>query len=136
MSTDLWETLKSIGNTMEAKRLHREKEAADRQAAEAARAAASAPRPVARYLTAGGAAVEVTERAGFYNYDGMTETHANCTGCPAAKTFDWGFDPLAVEVGLPQKDLDEDGKLATPQARDWAQAHAEQCRAMPLQREA
>lgn len=135
MSTDLWEKLKSIGDTMEANRLQREREAADRQAMETAQAAATAPRVIAHYQTIGGATVEVAERAGFYGYDGMTETHADCTGCPAAKTFEWGWDPWAAEFGQPQRDFDKHGKQSTPQARDWAQAHADHCRALPTPKE-
>jgi len=131
MSTDLWETLKSIGNAMEVNRLQRETEEAARQAAAAAKAAAGAPQIIARYLTAGGATVDVIERAGYFDQDGFTETHAACSGCPAKHTVEWGWDAWAAEVGQPQENFDEGGNRSTPQAREWAQEHAEKCRAMP-----
>lgn len=132
MSNDLWDRLKSIGDTMEANRLQREREAADRQAVEAAQAVASAPRAVAQYRTVGGATVEVAERAGFYGYDGMTETHASCSACPATHTIEWGWSAWNADFGVPQEGFDEGGKRSTPEVRAWAQQHAKECWATPL----
>ena len=85
----------------------------------------------ARYLTVGGATVDVIERAGYFDYDQLTETHVVCSGCPATHTAEWGWSTWAAETGEPQKDFDEGGRVSTPKARDWAQSHAEACRAMP-----
>jgi hypothetical protein len=86
---------------------------------------------VARYLSVGGAFVDVTERSGFHGRTEPTETHVMCGGCPATHTVDWGWDGYAAEFGQSQDSFDEGGKTSTPQAREWAQAHAEKCRAMP-----
>lgn len=87
---------------------------------------------IARYLTVGGATVDVIERAGYYDVKHPTETQAACTGCSMAETFEWGWSPSHAEFGTgPQPNFDEGGRWTTPEARDWAQAHAETCRAMP-----
>ena len=132
MTADLWEELKAIGRTMTANRLAQEREEQERREAEAARAAASAPRLIARYPTTGGATVEVAERAGFYNYDGMTETHASCSACPATHTIEWGWSAWNADFGVPQEGFDEGGKRSTPAVRAWAQQHAKECWATPL----
>jgi hypothetical protein len=77
---------------------------------------------IARYLTDAGKAlgdtnlavslteIERNERGG-----GVFTTVAECSACPAVERFHW-----------------ENGKgLAEAGAREWAQAHAEKCRAMP-----
>lgn len=86
---------------------------------------------VARYLTVGGAHVDVIEQSGYYSRTEPTETHVTCSGCPATHTVEWGWDGYAAEFGQPQTNFDEGGKSSTPQAREWAQAHAETCRALP-----
>ncbi|MCX5000899.1 hypothetical protein [Streptomyces longwoodensis] len=129
MSTDLWQTLKNIGDGMEARRLQREADAAARTAAKAAEAAAHEPRLVARYRTLGGGTVHVTERNGYFHHEQKTETHAACSACPATHTVDWGFDVMAADFGQAQKNFDEGGKVSTPQALAWAQEHAAHCRA-------
>lgn len=87
---------------------------------------------IARYLTLGGATVDLTERSGFTDRTEPTETHAACGGCPATLTVDWGWSGYADEYNQPQPDkFDEGGKKATPEARAWAQSHAERCRALP-----
>lgn len=70
---------------------------------------------IARYLTTGGATVDLTEINRDERGGGIYETRTNCTGCPAAERFHW-----------------EHGKdRADKTAHAWAQAHAEKCRAMP-----
>ncbi|MFH8792218.1 hypothetical protein [Streptomyces sp. NPDC017941] len=96
---------------------------------------ATAPWPegvIARYLTVGGAVVELTERSGYHGVTHPTETHGACGACPATATFDWGWNAYHDEFGTgPQPDFDETGHSLLPTARAWAQAHAETCRALP-----
>ncbi|MUN41445.1 hypothetical protein [Actinomadura litoris] len=70
---------------------------------------------IARYLTVGGATVDLMRsRAGIT---------AVCRGCPVAHAT------RAFErAGSVRQD---GGKRATEQAQEWAQTHAERCRAMP-----
>lgn len=81
---------------------------------------------LARYLTAGGASVDVSE-------DHETNcTSAVCTGCPSmsgTRGFDWRQVTGAHFDGTYRQY--EDREFAMEQAREWAQAHAEKCRAMP-----
>ncbi|MFI1562173.1 hypothetical protein ACH4ZX_03765 [Streptomyces sp. NPDC020490] len=86
---------------------------------------------IARYLTVGGATVDLTERSGYYNRTEPTETYVACGGCLATHTVEWGWSGYADEYDLPQDNFDEGGKRSTPKAREWAQSHAERCRAMP-----
>lgn len=87
---------------------------------------------VARYLTVGGGTVDLIEQSGYYTTDKSTETHAACSACPAKHTVEWGWDCSANQYGNPQPDsFDEGGRYATPAVREWAQDHAETCRAMP-----
>jgi hypothetical protein len=87
---------------------------------------------IARYLAVGGGVVDVTERPGFYGVKHPTETHVSCSACPTSKTFDWGWSPHHDEFGTgPQPDFDETGQDVLPAAREWAQSHAETCRAVP-----
>ena len=87
---------------------------------------------IARYLTIGGATVDLTHRDRFYpTGDGIGETRnltlAACTGCPAAEEFShW-----RVVKRMTFDDKVRDPEAADRDARDWAQAHAETCRAMP-----
>lgn len=83
---------------------------------------------IARYLTVGGAIVDLTltadpddEEAGEWD-----ETHAACTGCGATKNEQWDTHPYAQLIALSQAE-----QIATASTRKWAQAHAEKCRAMP-----
>lgn len=86
---------------------------------------------IARYATVGGASVDIEERSGYFGRTEPTETRAACSACPAVHAVEWGWSPWNEEVGIPQEGFDEGGKNSTPQAHEWAQAHAETCRAVP-----
>ncbi|MYR36338.1 hypothetical protein GTX14_04620 [Streptomyces sp. SID4944] len=86
---------------------------------------------IARYLTAGGATVDLTHRLTVHNPPEPFATLATCTGCPVTeerghyRTYypSGGFLGDAVEEHEPE--------AADAQARAWAQSHAETCRAIP-----
>ncbi|MFC8267793.1 hypothetical protein ACFUIZ_18980 [Streptomyces cinereoruber] len=87
---------------------------------------------IARYLTVGTATVDLAVVTRSHKYeDGITgtrgATYAECTGCSASEEFShWRIhrgDYSDWEV--------EDPDAADSKARDWAQVHAEKCRAMP-----
>lgn len=86
---------------------------------------------IARYLTVGGATVDITERSGYMHRTDPTETIATCTGCGKAEKVEWlqrawnYTDDCMVDV------LDEGGHRSGLKMREWAQEHAEDCRAMP-----
>ncbi|MGW7597255.1 hypothetical protein [Streptomyces antimycoticus] len=67
---------------------------------------------IARYLTVGGATVDVRP-----DHDDKA-TQAWCDGCGRYDTTEWATGSYAREI-------------AEEDARRWAQAHAEKCRAMP-----
>lgn len=87
---------------------------------------------IARYLTVGGATVDLTHgdrheptRDGI----GRTRSHtlATCTGCPASQEFShWRL----IE-GMYANREERDPEAADQKAREWAQEHASTCRAMP-----
>lgn len=81
--------------------------------------------PFARYLTVGGATVELAKVVGYGDSDRLTHTRAVCTGCNALHAIEWLYQGDYTQL------RDEDGQRATPQVRDWAQDHASTCRAMP-----
>lgn len=86
----------------------------------------------ARYLTVGGATVDVRQGSNYFGVSDLTETRATCAGCEASHAEEWGWDFWAHERGEEQPDsYDKTGRHATAQALEWAQAHAETCRAMP-----
>lgn len=78
---------------------------------------------LARYLTVGGATVDVIE-----DQPGET-TVAKCTGCPIVQGFNWTRASGAHFNGTYRET--QDPEQATADARTWAQDHAEKCRAMP-----
>jgi hypothetical protein len=85
---------------------------------------------IARYLTVGGATVDIRAELAF-DQDGDTECDyaAQCTGCHAVERASDG-----ARVGDQDKIRREFLALAHPRGRGvrrWAQAHAEKCRAMP-----
>ncbi|MER6778455.1 MULTISPECIES: hypothetical protein [unclassified Streptomyces] len=87
---------------------------------------------IARYLTVGGAAVDVAEQSGSHGVEHPTEHLITCHGCGQTHSEDWGWDAYHNEFGTgPQPDFDPTGKSALPAAQAWAQSHAETCRAMP-----
>ncbi|WP_275463768.1 hypothetical protein [Streptomyces noursei] len=87
---------------------------------------------IARYLTVGGATIDLTHGNRDYpTDDGIGEnrnhTSAACTGCPAAEEFShW-----RVVKRMTFDDRVRNPEAADRDARDWAQCHAETCRAMP-----
>lgn len=72
---------------------------------------------VARYLTTGGATVDITQRPRYINTDQLLDGIATCTGCHAARRFDgvdddcWGGHDHALTVN-------------TSEASVWAQTRA------------
>ncbi|GAA2840892.1 hypothetical protein [Nonomuraea rubra] len=86
---------------------------------------------VARYLTIGGATVDITERAGYMTSTDPTETFAICTGCAATEKVEWTQRVWDYTNDRMVDEHDEGGHRSTQKMRKWAQAHAEKCRAMP-----
>jgi hypothetical protein len=87
---------------------------------------------IARYLTAGGATVDLTP--GEYSYDAgdgivgsRNLTRAACAGCLALEEFKH-WRPVQR---LTFVDDVRDPEAAKREAREWAQEHAAKCRAMP-----
>ncbi|WP_326829653.1 hypothetical protein OIE13_05800 [Streptosporangium sp. NBC_01810] len=78
---------------------------------------------IARYLTVGGATVDLTE-----DHE-VNRTEAACTGCPTRKGFGWTYQSGTHVDGTYHEE--ERSDLAAQKAREWAQSHAEKCRAMP-----
>ncbi|MEW1818684.1 hypothetical protein [Streptomyces diastaticus] len=86
---------------------------------------------IARYLTVGGATVDLTYQLTVHNPPQPYATLAKCMGCPATeershyRTYysSGGFVSDTVEEHEPD--------AADAQARTWAQAHAATCRALP-----
>jgi hypothetical protein len=83
---------------------------------------------IARYLTVGGAIVDITTQPG---EDAATATAGTCSGCGAVEIIDWIRPAWSSYANQYVEELDEGGEHATPKVRGWAQAHAEKCRAMP-----
>ena len=87
---------------------------------------------VARYLTAGGATVDLTIVAQPYKHDdgivgSRNAMRATCTGCDTSEDFShW-----RIHKGTWSSWDVQDPDAAAQQARAWAQTHAEKCRAMP-----
>lgn len=88
--------------------------------------------PLARYLTVGGATVDLTEHPD----DPEPATLATCTGCNAERTSTWYLAYFAAPLGknYPQQPAtarSDARNHAEKEARAWAQQHASTCRAMP-----
>ena len=87
---------------------------------------------IARYLTVGGATVNLTHGNRTYSTpDGIGEnrnhTTVTCTGCQVTNEFShWRVVKL-----MTFNDKVRDPEAADRDAREWAQLHAEACRAMP-----
>ncbi|MEU4576573.1 hypothetical protein [Nonomuraea sp. NPDC023979] len=86
---------------------------------------------IARYLTVGGATVDViddTTEHGRYSKSVTHRLHGACTGERCGETYYgysfsfWKTDDL---------DSNEDFQSRIAQIQAWAQRHAEKCRAMP-----
>jgi hypothetical protein len=86
---------------------------------------------IARYLTVGGATVDITERAGYTTSTDPTETVATCTGCGTAEKIEWTQQVWNHTTDRMVDEHDEGGRRSTQKMRGWAQCHAEDCRAMP-----
>ncbi|MFF8829139.1 hypothetical protein [Streptomyces sp. NPDC015131] len=84
---------------------------------------------LARYLTVGGATVDVTTRYNAFTPPKPIATLASCTGCPASEEVGHWFGSGAHFNGTFREEHDRE--RADSQAREWAQSHAETCRAMP-----
>jgi hypothetical protein len=91
---------------------------------------AKSERIIARYLTVGGATVDITE-TGPRDSVVLQVTVAACGGCPAEQREQWrdgfydysyAFHPVTREDAVAR---------AEKEAREWAQSHAEKCRALP-----
>ncbi|NED12076.1 hypothetical protein [Streptomyces sp. SID9124] len=78
---------------------------------------------LARYLTAGGATVDLTYRLTVHNPPQPYATLATCTGCVATNEVSQYVSRWGVEEHAPE--------IADAESRTWAQSHAETCRAMP-----
>jgi hypothetical protein len=88
------------------------------------------PGVIARYLTVGGATVDLTEHPAATHVP--AQSVAECRGCPATKVIDWTIKSWDESVGDYDDERDPDGASYTADARDWAQAHASTCRAMVM----
>lgn len=77
---------------------------------------------IARYLTVGGAHIDITHDELYLNDTEPNLTHARCGGCPAYRNYEWAPRSGRLDNGRCGADAD---------ARDWAQTHAETCRAVP-----
>ncbi|MFF1282182.1 hypothetical protein [Streptomyces sp. NPDC058299] len=82
---------------------------------------------IARYLTVGGAYVDLTHRLNVLTPPEPFATLAACTGCPASSEH----NHYRLVWGLTAQHEKHHPDLADRDARDWAQAHAERCRALP-----
>lgn len=86
---------------------------------------------IARYLTVGGATVDITERSGYMTRTDPTETVATCTGCGASQKVEWTQGVWDYTADRMVDVHDEGGHRSKQKACEWAQGHAEDCRAMP-----
>ncbi|WP_228994397.1 hypothetical protein [Streptomyces sp. DH8] len=94
---------------------------------------------IARYLTVTGSSlgrdditVDLFEESGYYVPTPPTQTRAHCNGCGKERIEEWGFSFGAHENGREQPaEFDANGERATPRVHQWAQSHAETCRAIP-----
>lgn len=79
---------------------------------------------VARYLTVAGATVDLRHDMALIVDTGPNLTIASCggEGCVAVYTEKWGPHSFRTDNG---------SRGADQEARQWAQAHAETCRALP-----
>lgn len=91
------------------------------------------PGTVARYLTVVKAIVTLSEHAGWVRLpDVFTEHRAECSGCGDHETWSWRFNMAAHEEGRRQDPHVAELKAkGVKQGREWSQAHAERCRALP-----
>ncbi|MEU2603246.1 hypothetical protein [Streptomyces albus] len=87
---------------------------------------------IVRYLTVGGATVDLAVRSGYFGVEHPTEHFVACSGCGETCSVEWGWDAWHEDFGTgPQPNFDPTGLSVLPKAREWGQAHAEYCRALP-----
>ncbi len=84
---------------------------------------------IARYITVGGATVDLTYRMTVSNPPEPFATLATCGGCPASEEFNHWFGSGSHFNDTYKEEQDQE--RANKAAREWAQSHAEKCRAMP-----
>ncbi|MBB1252912.1 hypothetical protein H3146_05960 [Streptomyces sp. OF3] len=77
---------------------------------------------IARYLTVGGATVDITHDSLTADDTRPNVTCAQCSGCSAYTNCEWESRADRFDNGSSWADSD---------ARAWAQEHAERCRALP-----
>jgi hypothetical protein len=77
---------------------------------------------IARYLTIGGATVDITHDTIYIDDIEPNVSTATCGGCAASDNTEWASHASRYDNGSGWADRD---------ARAWAQSHAETCRAMP-----
>lgn len=77
---------------------------------------------IARYLTIGGATVDIEHDTLYADDAKPNVSSAKCGGCPAYSNTEWASRADRFDNGSSWADSD---------ARAWAQSHAETCRAMP-----
>ncbi|WP_141704160.1 hypothetical protein [Planobispora rosea] len=86
---------------------------------------------IARYLTVGGATVDVSEMSSYYDRTDPTSSVAICLGCDKREVIEWTQSLWSYSENDYVEVTDEGGEYSTPKVREWAQAHAEKCRSMP-----
>ncbi|MGW2861929.1 hypothetical protein [Streptomyces sp. NPDC001205] len=90
---------------------------------------------IARYVTIAGAAdggrtaVELTE-TGPRDSEWAHATIAKCAGCNEEQREHWETTVYYYSGGEGERTVREAAELAEWRSREWAQAHAEKCRAM------
>ncbi|MFI6587491.1 hypothetical protein [Embleya sp. NPDC050493] len=80
---------------------------------------------LARYLTVGGATVDLTTD------DSGRTTAASCTGCLRRENVRWRDGRYDYSDRWVEAEPGEAEERAEKGARAWAQTHAESCRSMP-----
>jgi hypothetical protein len=86
---------------------------------------------IARYLSVGGATVDVTHKLNAFTPPEPLATLATCTGCGADDKTSHYRSVWHGSLDHGTFDEEHDQAAADHAARNWAQAHAEKCRAMP-----
>lgn len=77
---------------------------------------------IARYLTVGGATINISHDTLYLSDTEPSVTIAQCGGCDARHNEEWGQYAYRYNSG---------SRAADEEVGKWAQAHAEKCRAMP-----
>ena len=86
---------------------------------------------IARYITVGGATVDLTHRLTLPPDPEPFATLATCTGCPASEERSHYRTYYGAGGFLRDAKEEHEAEAADADARAWAQSHAETCRAMP-----